>query len=496
MATKRYDIGGFYNKLRDSQIDSTQSINMYQSVDPISQKKTIVPSSGHILAKDIVASNAHRTALVREDKGFTYVVIGNEVIELDTLLNETVIGTIGSISGYVGISANEKEVVFVDGTGAWRWEIDATTFSEIFFGGPPFPQAGPGIGILPVDITNLNDFLIVVDPTTNKWSISLPNNARDWATLESVVFTGGGDVLRGCRALHQRLFIFGNITTQIWSNPVVLSTQPGTVPFPFIKDTSILIEHGLAANGSLKEAFELMFYISNDSSGVSGIQMISGSIPQKISTPAIDLALQGMSNIEDAQALLYKENGLIFYELNFTGDNRTLVYVFPDTTPRQQGTWHELQTVGGDRHIAATQFYFDNKLYIGSHLDSKLYELSHLIITYDGDLIKNILFGTLLETEGHKRIRIDRFEVVMVTGLVDDPEEEPELMLSVSRNGGKTYGNIMRRSAGKTSEFQKRVIFRRLGVLRGRELIFKIEFHYKVQLFITGIVLTYEVLPQ
>jgi hypothetical protein len=502
MTIKRYDIGGFYNKLRDSQIDSTRSINSYQSMDPITQKKTIIPASGHKFAKDITASDAHRAGFVREDKGFSYIVVGNEVIELNTILAETVLGTIGTTSGYVGVSSNEKEVVFVDGTAGWRWDIAGATFSQIFFGGPPFPQPGPGIGILPVDITNLNNFLIVVDPTTNKWHVSQPNSAKDWATLDSVVFTGAGSILVGCRALHERLFIFGNLTTQVWSNPVVLVNPPGVVPFPFIKDTSILIEHGLAARGSLKEAFELMFYISNDSSGVSGIQMIEGTLPQKISTPAMDLALQELTTIEDAQALLYKENGLIFYQLSFSTDNKTFVYVFPDTTPRQMGSWHELQTTAGDRHIASTHFYFTRKHYIGSYLDQRLYELSYLFSTYDGELIKNVLFGPLIETEGHKRIRIDRFEVVMVTGLIDppvpvtDPSQQPQLFLSLSRDGGKTYGNIRKVSVGNTSDFQKRVIFRRLGVLRGRNIIPKIEFYSKIPLYITGIVLTYQDLPQ
>lgn len=503
MTIKRYDIGGFYNKLRDSQIDSTRSINSYQSVDPITQKKTIVPASGHEFIKSLTASDAHRSAFVRQDKGFAYVIVGNELIELNTILAETVLGTIGTTSGYVGVSSNEGEVVFVDGTGAWRWDISGATFSPIFFGGPPFPQAGPGNTVLPVDITNLNNFLIVVDPTTNKWHVSQPNSARDWATLDSIVFTGAGSILVGCRALHERLFIFGNLTTQVWTNPVVLQNQPGVVPFPFVKDTSILIEHGLASRESLKEAFELMFYISNDISGVSGVQMIEGTLPQKISTPAMDLALQELTTVQDVQALLYKENGLIFYQLSFSVDNKTFVYVFPDSPPpRPMGTWHELQTAAGDRHISSTHFFFNQKHYIGSYLDQDLYEFSYLFHTYAGELIKNVLFGPLIETEGHKRIRIDRLEVVMVTGLlpspvpVTDPSQEPQLFLSLSRDGGKTYGNIRKVSVGNTADYQKRVIFRRLGVLRGRDLIPKIEFYSKIPLYITGIVLTYQVLPQ
>ena len=494
--TKRYDIGGFFNQLRDSQIDSTQAINAYQSVDPVTKKKTVVTASGHELAKTITGSFNHRAALVREDLGLAFIVVGDEVIELDQFLGETVIGTIGTTEGYVGVSANEHEIVFVDGTGAWRWDTNLATFSQIFFGGPPFPQAGPGESFIPTDITNINGFFIAVDNSTSsiKWRISQPNNGRDWKTLDFVLFLSPGNRLVGVRALHKRAFIFGNLTTQVWYNGV------GLADFPFIEDTSILFEHGLAAVGSLKESFELMFYISRDISGTSGVQMVIGSLPIKISTPAIDLALQKLTDISEAQAILYKENGLIFYQISFTSDERTFVYVFPDTMQSQRGTWHELRTLDGLRHVAATQFFFNNSHFIGSYLDTKLYNLDFEIFTYDGDLIKIELIGPVIETEGHKRIRIDRLEVEMVTGLlpvpVVVPGDEPNLMISLSRDGGKTFGNITRHSVGNTAEYQNRVIRRNLGTLRGRVLIPKIEFHYKIPLFITGIILTYEDLPQ
>jgi len=498
--SRRYDIGGYFNQLRDSQIDSTQAINMYASVDPVTQKKTIVPASGHSIdgGAVITASNVHRASFVREDLGFAYIVVGDEVIQIDKFLAETVLGTIGTTQGYVGIDANQHEICFVDGTGAWRWDTDTSTFAQIFFGGSvsTFPQAGPGENFFPIDITNINGYLLAVDIGTSsiKWRISQLDNARDWATLDFVNFLSPGDRLAGIRAHHKRAFIFGNVTTQVWYNGVGLSD------FPFLEDTSILPEHGLAAVGSLKESFEVMFYISRDKSGVSGVQMVVGTLPVKISTPAIDLALQRLTNVEEGQAILYKENGLVFYQISFTTDEKTFVYVFPDTIPRPRGTWHQLSTLDGLRHVAATQFFFDNKNFIGSYLDTKLYELSFEITSYDGDLIRMVLIGPNLQTELHKRIRIDRFEVEMVTGLlptpVVDPADEPNLLISFSRDGGKTFGNITRHSVGNTAEFQNRVMRRNLGVLRGRVLIPKLEFPFKIPLYITGIILTYEDLSE
>lgn len=506
MATKRYDIGGFFNKLRDSQMDSTQAINMYESIDPITKKKTILPASGHEFVKDLVASNAFRAATVRNN--LAYVVIGNEFIEIDSFFNETVLGTIGTSVGYVGLSQNEKQICIVDGTAGFIWDTGTSTFSTIVFGGPPFPPSGGSIvDFFPIDVTNIDGYFIFVGTEDRSgdivpvWRISQLNNGKENATLDDVLFLSPGDVLVGCRALHLRLYIFGKSNTENW--------YPGTglSGFPFVKDNSILFEHGLAAQGSLQQAFDVMFYISRDQDGVSGVQMITGTLPQKISTPAIDFALEGFSNIEDATSLLYKENGLIFYQINFTEDNRTFVFVYQDITPFQGGSWHELKTFDGNRHIGNTHFYLDNKHFIGSYLNQDLYELSYLIRTYasgplesNKDLIKCILFGPLLENLGHKRIRLDRFEIVMVTGLLEspviDPGQEPTISLSLSRDGGKTFGNIMEISVGNTSEFQKRVIFRRLGVLRGREIIPKIQFNFKIPLIITGIVLTYEDLSE
>lgn len=501
MTTKRYDIGGFFNKLRDSEIGDAQSTNMYLTIDPITQKKAIVIASGHEFKKTINASNAWRAAIVLEKKGLAFIVVGNEFIQLDTTLAETVLGTITTTDGYVGITATDNEVVLCDGTAMWRFDTNTTTFSEVFFGGPPFPQASPGITpkFTPIDVVNVNGFLVAIDGSSTDWRISLPNNARDWRTLDVVIAPFS---LVGVGTINKRLFVFGNSITQVWNN------QTGATGFAFSEDESVLIEHGIASVGTALEAFQLMFYVSSDEDGISGVQMIAGTLPQKISTPAIDLALSKLTDVTAASAILYKELGLIFYQINFTADNKTFVYVMPDVQPRTLGSWHELQTYDGKRHIAQVHFYFTNKHFIGSYLNQDLFELSHLFRKYGvappavagSELIKCILVGLLIENEGHKRIRLDRFEIEMVTGLSDVPvlttAEEPQIFLSLSRDGGKTFGNVMNRPVGSSADSAQRVIFRRLGVLRGRDLIPKIEFHYEVPLFILGIILTFEDLPQ
>lgn len=77
-------------------------------------------------------------------------------------------------------------------------------------------------------------------------------------------------------------------------------------------------------------------------------------------------------------------------------------------------------------------------------------------------------------TEEQFLLFVSRFQLELQTGvgLSSGQGSDPMLMLRVSRNGGKTWGNEVWVSAGKIGQYTRRAIWRRVG--RGRDLVFEV----------------------
>jgi hypothetical protein len=72
------------------------------------------------------------------------------------------------------------------------------------------------------------------------------------------------------------------------------------------------------------------------------------------------------------------------------------------------------------------------------------------------------------------RIFYRKFELDLErgVGLVSGQGSDPEVMVRLSRDGGHTWGEPMRMSAGRMGEYTTRVIARRLG--QARDTVFEV----------------------
>ena len=117
---------------------------------------------------------------------------GNKVFRVTGstgLLVTSPIGTINTTSGYVGIDANQFQVIFVDGQNGWIWDTNTSLFEQIT--DPSFPA-------LPIDVCYIDGFFIVASGGTNNFQLSMFNQGLVWGpdftsgTGNSFVATSGG----------------------------------------------------------------------------------------------------------------------------------------------------------------------------------------------------------------------------------------------------------------------------------------------------------------
>lgn len=368
-------------------------------------------------------------------------------------------------------------------------------------------------------------------------AISLTTNGSPINTI-----TGFGELQKGsvtshpgtivaCRTLHRRLFLFSQYFTEVWENAGIGAN------LPFRRNNSLLMEYGSPAIGSIATGFDMMFFLSQDRDGLGSVMMVRGTESIPTSNRALDFTLAGYSSlgqISDCRSFLIKENGLIFYRMNFTEANHTYVYNATLSNPSQEQTkyWHEEEVLNGDRHPSQTHAYFNGINYVGNYSLPILYKLDSSTYKNDSETIRRMRITRPIVPPGYQRIRIDRLQIDLLQGNLASLESFPEdlelstendfileteseieiildqqsfinhfknlfVFLSISKDGGQTYGYSVRAPMGKLGQRNFRTLWRKLGTIpRGQPFVAKFEFFESVPFVILGASWDVEILPE
>ena len=312
-----------------------------------------------------------------------------------------------------------------------------------------------------------------------------------------------------CRTLHRRLFLFSQYFTEVWEN-AGLGTN-----LPFRRNNSLLMEYGTPCIASISVSFDMMAFVSQSRDGFGSVMQVIGTEAIPISNRALDFQLAqyaAQQQIADCDGFLIKENGLIFYRMNFTAANHTFVYNVTLSDPsREEGKlWHEEDVLNGNRHPAQTHAYFNGINYVGHYSMPILYQLDSQTYTNDGQAIKRMRISRAFVPPGYQRLRVDRLQLDLLQGniaefvsqvteqdiatesglfilteLGDNIELEqssqiilsgnlPNVFLSISKDGGQTYGYVQRAPMGAIGQRTFRTLWRKLGTIpRGQAFVSK-----------------------
>jgi len=303
-----------------------------------------------------------------------------------------------------------------------------------------------------------------------------------------------------CYTLHRRLFLFSQNFTEVWENAGI-----GT-NLPFRRNNSALMEYGCAARASIRVGFDKMFFLSQDKDGLGAVMMVIGTEAIPISNYALDFTLANYAStntqgVADATGVLIKENGIIFYRLNFTLVNHTYVYNVTLSNPTQEAgkLWHEEEVLNGNRHPAQTHGFFNGKNYYGHYSSPILYLVDTTFNTNDGEPIRRMLIGRPMGNPTYVRRRIDRIHLDLVQGQVDDIPNNtaPTVFLALSRDGGQSYGNEYLATMGQIGQRTFRTVWRKLGTIqRGQYVTPRIQFFNEIPFVILGAAWDFEDMPE
>ena len=479
MRTK-FDIVGSFNKQPINNFDAQRTVNLFEYTDTEGKKgKILINTSGLIERFDISGmTQGWRNSFVFQ--GFAYFVVADSVYRMDSNLIRTLLGTITTSNGFVGIEANTHQVIFVDGVFGYIYDVNTGVFQKI---------TSPGFPTLPIDVAFLDGFFVVPAGGTNTLTLSSLNDGLTWDALDSAAINTHPGNITAIQTLHRKLFIFAKTFCEVWENA-------GLADFAFRRNNSLLIEYGTDSVASVVTGYDKMFFLSQDLQGLGHVIMVSGTQAIPISNQALDYELNNYAVVSDAVGIVYQDWGIIFYRLNFTNANKTWVYNVSQSSGQGDLRWHTEEMLDGDRHIAQTHFYLNNKHYFGAYDSGKCFEISNTTYSNGSESIKRERVSSAFYVESNNKVRIDRLYIDLVQGDAKSSgiDANPLVFLAFSIDGGKTYSNEMASPMGDIGENTFRTIFRKLGA--GRTFIFRLRFYNQNKFVILGSTIDYEELPE
>jgi hypothetical protein len=394
-----------------------------------------------------------------------FVVSGNEVYKflyVAGVWTPTLLGTLDTSVGTVKAASNTSDLgqtVFVDGANQYLFK--KTTLSETFGDFTSFGYAvldTPPTGVIYVD------GYFVFCNGTNAFYVS-DVNSLNVDPLSYASAEGDPDSIVAIITNRRDLWLLGERSIELWVNV-------GAADFPYARASGGFIEKGCVAEDSVAKIDNMVFWLGRDAAGQGVVYAGQGLNPERISTHAIEHAINGYDDISSAVGYTYQSNGHAFYVLNF--DEATWVF---DLATK---LWHEraylsdgvLQRHRAQFHAFIPEFGIHM---LGDYEDNRIYQYNDNVYTDDGDPIKRLRTSPHV-SQDERNIFCNEFQLVIESGVGLDgvtQGTDPKIMLQLSKDGGHTYGIERWTSMGKIGQRLCRVIWRRLGVFR--DLVVKVE---------------------
>jgi hypothetical protein len=314
-------------------------------------------------------------------KNFLYVVSGNEFYKLDAnynfagipqlLLEEdgfvlledgSTISLESSVTQYIGL---------ISGTGPVSISDNGT---QIFIAANPDGYIYNSVTDAFQQITD-EDFpgAVTVGYLDGYFVFNEPNSQRVWVTqlldglsidpLDFASAEGSPDGLVSLIIDHREAWLFGTDSVEVWYNS-------GDPDFPLTRIQGAYNEIGCIAPYSVAKMDNSVFWLGADARGQGIVYRAQGYQAVRISTHAVEYAIQGYGNLADAVAYTYQQDGHTFYVLNFTDADTT--WVFDAAT----GAWHERAGFrNGDfkRHRGNCHARFNGDPIVGDYQNGRLY---------------------------------------------------------------------------------------------------------------------------
>lgn len=441
---QQVQFAGPFDERTEKAISSQTCINWYPVVVETHGKKTLIlKQRSGLKFNQTLSVGPHRGSYIHD--GLLYVVSNAYVYSISTSNVATLVGTMNTYVGFVGMASSGSELVIVDGTDGWIW--NGTSFTQIT--DVDFVDA--------VQVKFIKGRFVVNSPGTGRFYISASYDATIWSALDYATAEVDPDDLIALEVDHQELWTMGEYTNEVHN-------YTGNTDFPLESMPGGFTEWGCAAPWSVAKGDNTVVWLAQTRTGGRQVVRATGFVPTVISSDSLEERMTGFSRVDNAHAFIVKASDKhLFYVLTFPTDNETHVYDFAT------GLWHGWESYNVGRFRVATSMYWNNAYYMGDSINGNLY-------TFDAETYAdngvNIVRSRKTEhfSDSQDELFCHSLEILVNSGkgLVTGQGSDPTIALYFSDDGGNTYGNVKTRSLGAIGKYKTRVRWNRLGAYRHR----------------------------
>lgn len=499
-----FPIFGDFNKRTDINFDTEDLDNFFMIHDNNGKKKFAFLATPGLKSELTLFAGVVQSRGLLAVGGFMYGVFDQQVWKVDQFLVPQYLGSINSNMGSVSMSSNNAgQIIIVDGQSGYIYDSNTGVFSQI---------SDPGFPPFPLDVGFLDGYFVIPSGNSRTYQISALNDGTKWDALDSAQIQAYPGLNIGVGVVNRRLYFMKTDSTEVWYNQ-------GQADFPFRRDNNLLFNFGCMTASSIASQFGYLCWLAQDSDGIGSVMMTTGQDPIRISDDSIDNLLSTFDNPTDVTTYIYKDSGHIFYVMNFTTDDITIIFDITLFVDLQIKHWHKMSmrqifpnagftNPTPKRHLGNCHAYFNGKHYLGAYNSATIYSFSRLYATNDGDNISRLRTCGHFFDAAYRMQQVDQLQIDMEMGIgssgvdqtfVDDwgtnvgddivdnlgnniifnanysPNDDPQVYLYISRDGGHTFGNAHHASIGRIGDRKARAIFRRLGIARDFVMMFVID---------------------
>ena len=380
--------------------------------------------------------------------GVGYVASGRELYSVTTAGSATLLGPISG-SGPVSMSDNGTQLFVACNPDGFIYNNITGIFQQIT--DVNFPGA--------VTVGYLDGYFTFNEPNTQKiWVSTLLDGTSVPDPLSFASAEGSPDLLLAVIVDHLEAWLFGSNSVEVWYDA-------GNPDFPFQRIQGSFLETGCLAAYSVAKLDNSLFWLGSDARGNGIVYRANGYTGVRVSTHAVEYAIENYTVLSDAIGYSYQQAGHSFYVLIFPTENKT--WVFDAAT----GAWHERAGFSNGtfvRHRSNCQMNFNNNVIVGDFENGNLY--TYDLGNYaDGDYVQKFVRSWRALPTGQNNLKRSsqhslQLDIESGVGLNTGQGSDPLISLRWSDDGGHTWSNYHDRSLGKIGATGQRVYWRRLGM--------------------------------
>ena len=434
--------------------------------------------------------------------GVAYVVSGDKFYSLSTSYTATLIGTVSG-TGPVSMADNGTQIFIACNPLSYIYNVSTLVFAQIT--DVDFPGAG--------SVGYLDGYFVFNEPGTQKFWVTSLLDGTSVDPLDFASAEGYPDDVVALIVDHREIFLFGNTSVEVWYDA-------GTPDFPLARIQGAFMEVGCEAAYSVAKLDNSVFWLGSDARGRGIVYRANGYTPARISTNAVEYAIQSYGNISDAIGYTYQQDGHPFYVLVFPSAEATWVYDVSTQLWHERAAFENGQFV---RHRSNCQMSYNDEIVVGDYEDGRVYAFdldvyadddqtqkwlrswralpagqnnfkrsAHHSLQLDAETGVGLALypgydAEKLLTEAGLYITTEAGDYLTTDAYTAAPGYDPQVMLRWSDDAGHTWSNEHWNSMGQIGAYGTRTIWRRLGMTEKiRDRVYEVSGTDPVKIAIMG----------